>query len=238
MEFIGQYLIYLVLLVGAILSIVAKKLTITGGITGFIVAVLIFKGAGYAGIEMLALFFIVGSAATGWKSSKKQQDGIDKPGSSRRTAGQVLANGGTAVLLGGVAWYFPGHSQILRLMIAGSLASATADTLSSELGSVYGRRFYDVITFKLSKPGPDGVISLEGTLIGIVGAALISTVYTLNFGFNHTFWMILVAGTIGNLFDSILGATLERKGVIGNNMVNFCNTATGAVVCLLLWLVY
>jgi len=234
MDFIDHYLIYVVLSIGAILSIVAKKLTVTGGTTGFAVALLIFKGAGYAAIEMLALFFIAGSAATGWKSAKKQRTGLQETGSNRRTAGQVIANGGTAALLGGCSWLWPEHAAILQLAIAGSLASATADTLSSELGSVYGRRFYDIITFKASSPGPDGVVSLEGTLIGIAGAAMIAAIYVLNPGNAGFAWSIVFAGAIGNLADSVLGATLERENIIGNNAVNFLNTAIGAAICLLL----
>jgi uncharacterized membrane protein len=52
-------------------------------------------------------------------------------------------------------------------------------------------------------------------------------------GFGKTFWLIVLTGTIGNLADSILGATYERKGAIGNNAVNFLNTLIAA---LLIWL--
>ncbi len=45
---------------------------------------------------------------------------------------------------------------------------------------------------------------------------------------------IIMAGAVGNITDSLLGATLERSGIINNNWVNFINTFTGAVVCLLL----
>jgi uncharacterized protein (TIGR00297 family) len=226
--------IYAILLAGAAISVVLKKLTPAGGITGFVVACLIFIGAGYTGITMLALFFILGTGATGWPAGKKRSTGISKRESGQRTAGQVLANGGAAATLGGLAWYFPVHVALFQLMMAGSLSSATADTLSSELGGVYGRRFYDIITFKKVSPGPDGVLSLEGTLIGIAGAFLIAITYFVGFGCYSSAWIIIVAGAIGNLSDSILGATLERKGLIGNNAVNFLNTCVGAGVCLLL----
>jgi uncharacterized protein (TIGR00297 family) len=232
-----RYIIYIFLLAGAALSIVLKKLTVAAGMSGALVGLFIYKGCGYTGIIMLALFFILGSAFTGWRAEKKQALGIVEKDKGRRTTGQVLANGGCAAILGAIALYQPQQALILQLMMAGSLASATADTLSSELGAVYGRRFYDVISFKKVPPGPDGVVSLEGTLIGIAGAGLIALVYAVGFGFNYGIFIIIAAGATGNLTDSLLGATLERLGLIGNNTVNFLNTCAGAAVSLLLhWL--
>ena len=182
---------------------------------------------------MLVIFFISGTAATGWRRAKKERVGAAEENKGRRTAWQVIANGGVAAILGAIAWYKPGCTPLLQLMIAGSLASATGDTLSSELGTVYGSRFYDVLSFKRTAAGPDGVISLEGTLIGIAGAALIAAVYTCSLGWDYHFLWIIIAGAIGNFADSVLGATLERRGLIDNNMVNFLNTLIGALVCLL-----
>ena len=237
MAFISQYFIYVILLAGAALSIIKQKLTVTGGTTGFVVAVLIFNGAGYTGIVMLAMFFIAGSAATGWQAGKKQLTGMTDADSQRRTAGQVIANGGVAAVLGGVAWFHPAFAHLLQPAIAGSLAAATADTLSSELGTLYGRRFYDILTFKSANPGADGVVSIEGTLIGVLGAVAIAAVYAVGLGYNNLVWIIVFAGAAGNLADSILGATLERNGLMGNNAVNFLNTCTGAGICLLaVWL--
>jgi uncharacterized protein (TIGR00297 family) len=225
--------VYIFLLTGAILSRISRKLTNTASITAGFVGLLVYKGAGITGFAMLITFFVCGTIATGWQIKTKQMAGFAEKESNRRTAGQVIANGGVAAILGGTAWFLTGYTPIIRLMIAGSLAAATADTLSSELGSLYGQRFYDIISFKRALPGPDGVISLEGTLIGVAGAALIAIVYAVTFGFNYFGW-IIIAGATGNLVDSLLGAVLERRGIIGNNAVNFLNTCTGASVCLLL----
>jgi len=227
-------IVYVVLLIAATLSFTTRKLTLAGAATGALVGLLIYKGAGYPGLIMLTVFFIAGSWATGHHFNKKTELGTAERHKGRRTAGQVLANGGMAALLGAWAWYNPGHSSIAAIMIAGSFAAATADTLSSELGTVYGRRFFNILTFKTDQRGLNGVVSLEGTLIGLVGAALIAIVYTFNFGWGLSFCWIILAGFTGNVVDSVLGALLERKGLIGNNMVNFLNTLTGAGVCYLL----
>jgi uncharacterized protein (TIGR00297 family) len=231
---IADIIIYIFLLIGGALSYITRKLTLPGAITGALVGLFIYKGSGYTSIAMLALFFIAGSWATGWQDNKKATIGAAEKHKGRRTAGQVLANGGVAAILGALAWYLPTYSLILQLMIAGSFAAATADTLSSELGMVYGRNFYNILSLKKDQRGLDGVVSLEGTLIGLVGSALIAIIYAISFGWSMAVCWIIIAGFIGNLVDSILGASIERKGWVGNNMVNFLNTAVGAVVCWML----
>ncbi|GAB3926797.1 DUF92 domain-containing protein [Mucilaginibacter myungsuensis] len=233
---ITDILIYTALLLGGLLSYRFKKLTLAGALTGAIVGALIYKGAGYTGIALLATSFIAGTVATTWQAKQKATLPGNESESSQRTAGQVLANGGTAAILGALAILLPAYQQIFQLMIAGSLASATADTLSSELGTVYGKRFFNIITFKRDERGLDGVISLEGTMIGIAGAALIGLVYSAGFGWSVNLLWIIAAGFVGNVTDSALGATMERNGLIGNNVVNFLNTATGAVVAGILTL--
>ncbi len=225
-------LVYLTLLLAGIWSYTSGKLTVWGSITGVVTGIIIFKGAGLVGFLMLTLFFVIGSAATKWKRDKKALMNSTDTHKGRRTAAQVVANSGVAVLLATYVLWKPEYFNVIQLMIAGSFAAATADTLSSELGTVYGSRFYNIISLKKDTAGLDGVVSLEGTLIGITGAFLISVVYAFFAGWNINLLWIVIAGFTGNLLDSVLGATLERQGLIGNNVVNFLNTAVGAVVCL------
>lgn len=201
----------------------------SGAITGGVIAAMIFIGAGYTGLSMLGAFFIFGTAATVWKKREKRPIKLKDDQSVKRNAGQVLANGGVAAITGTLIYFMPAKTELLRLMMAASLASAMADTLSSELGVVYGRRFYNVINWKRNERGLDGVISLEGTLIGIAGSTIIAVIYAFGFGWNNGILFILIAGTIGNLADSVLGALLERRHYLNNDMVNFLNTFIAAL---------
>jgi uncharacterized protein (TIGR00297 family) len=228
--------ILIVIITGVFVSITFKKLTIIAALTGAVIAWLIFTGTGYTGIIMMTSFFILGSVATSWKIKTKQQLGLAEINKGKRTAAQVIANAGVAALLSIIIWINPLQKEVLSLMVAAVFSSATADTLSSELGNIYGSKFYNITTFKKDQRGLNGVISVEGTLIGLVGSSIIAIIYAAGLGWhNKNMLFVILAGTIGNLSDSLLGATVERKRLMGNNIVNFLNTMIAAITTLLLY---
>jgi uncharacterized protein (TIGR00297 family) len=228
------YFLPVILSAGVFLSVKAKKLTLRAALTAALLGVCLYMGAGYYGILMAATLFLLSALATSNKTGIKEALGVAEKNNGQRTAAQVLANVGTAGLMGLLCFFYPVKIDLFRLMMAASLASAAADTISSEMGTVYGKRFYNIISLKKDQKGLDGVISLEGTAFGLAVSIIIAAVYAFSFGWNSNFWWIVIAGTIGNLADSVLGATLERKHYLGNNAVNFLNTVIAAVVAMLL----
>lgn len=220
----------LLLASGMAYSVRARKLTGPAAAVGGLLGLAIFAGAGWAGLGLLVLFFGLGTGASAWRVADKRRLGLAEANKGRRTTGQVLANAGVAAVLGLVAWRYPAAAPLARLMLAGSLGAATADTLASELGNVYGRRYYNILTARPDTRGENGVVSLEGTLLGLAGNAIVAAFYCACFGWGAAFGWLLLAGTTGNLLDSVLGATLERRGVLGNDAVNSLNTLAGALV--------
>lgn len=221
---------YLILFFGMIGSILLRKLSPIGALAGGLIGAFVFLGAGYTGLGMLVLFFLLGTLSTQW-GHKFKVDLFNEPiVKTGRTAGQVIANGGIAGLCGLGIILFTSQQNLLRLVMASSLASATADTLASELGTLYGRKFYNCLTLKKDKKGLNGVISLEGTVIGAVGALLIALIYSVGYGFSILLLVIVLAGMAGNLADSILGAGFERRSLLKNNQVNFLSTLVAAIL--------
>ncbi|QJB32250.1 DUF92 domain-containing protein [Chitinophaga oryzae] len=206
------------------------KLSVSAAMAAGLTGLLVFAGAGYPGIALLGTFFMLGTLATSHKKNIKAAIAADGAHPEKRKAGQVFANGGAAALMALLMLADPARRELYGLMLAGSLASATADTVSSELGTVYGRRFFNILTFRKEPKGLDGVVSLEGTLLGAAGAGVIAVVYALAAGFDRRIAFIVIAGILGNLMDSVLGAALERKHYIGNDAVNFSNTLFAALV--------
>ncbi|MCF6405431.1 DUF92 domain-containing protein [Chitinophaga filiformis] len=218
----------ILLILGSIMFICirTKKLTIPAALLAGIIGAVTFFGTSWIGLLSLILFFILGVWATSHRKDLKAKitsDGIHPEG---RKASQVFANGGVAGIVSFIACLDRSHIALYELMVAASLASALADTLSSELGMVYGRNFYNIWSFKREPKGLDGVVSLEGTLIGAAGAGMMALLYA---GFDKRGIIVLLAGILGNLLDSVLGATLERNKYIGNDVVNFLNTFFAAI---------
>lgn len=225
-----------ILIVGAIASIMARKLTVAAAITGAVLGWLVFVGSGFTGIAMMTAFFVLGTLATSFKKQHKEQLHLSETNGTRRVASQVFANAGAAAICGLLVFVLPAYAFVFGLMIAAALSSATADTLSSEMGNVYGKKFYNVLSFKKDTKGLNGVVSFEGTAFGVAGSITIAGIYSVGFGFSvSTFFIIIIAGTAGNLFDSVLGASLERKQVLNNDAVNFSNTVVGAAAAYILF---
>ena len=155
--------------------------------------------------------------ATQWGLDRKTSIGAAEQHAGKRDAGQVLANGGIAGILGAIAWLNPAQEKVFFLMLAAAMSSATADTLSSELGTLYGKKYVNILDFRRGIRGENGVVSFEGTMIGIAGSLIIAFIAYLKTGDLQDIFIIMIAGTFGNLVDSLLGATLERKKLLSNN---------------------
>ncbi len=160
-----------------------------------------------------------------------------------RSASQVLANLGAAGLLSaagldGLLDRFapPGGLLspsffLMRVALLAVLAEATADTVSSEIGAAFGGRPFLLTTFRREEPGTDGAVSLTGTLAGSIAAALVVAVGIWSMGLTLREGLAaFLGGVAGLVFDSFLGATVERRGWIGNDWVNFLSTIVGGAV--------
>jgi uncharacterized membrane protein len=77
----------------------------------------------------------------------------------KRSIRNVLANGGVAGILSFIAFILPEYHFTLFTMAIASFAVACSDTLSSELGNVYGRNYFNIISWKSAPRGVDGAVS-------------------------------------------------------------------------------
>lgn len=90
-----------------------------------------------------------------------------------------------------------------------------------------------MINLRTVEAGTDGAVSLAGTLAGVLAAGIVAAIGTLALGGNQTmFWVSCAGSVFGFLFDSLLGATLEKWSWLNNDAVNFLSTAGAAAFAL------
>jgi uncharacterized protein (TIGR00297 family) len=84
-------------------------------------------------------------------------------------------------------------------------------------------------------PGTEGAISLEGTLGGLAGGAIIAAAGALA-GLYAPPWALAIAaaGLLGSLAESVIGTVAESRGWLDNDLLNALNTAIGAGIVLLM----
>jgi uncharacterized protein (TIGR00297 family) len=213
----------------------ARSIDRWGAASAIVIGTLITAALGLAGLAVMVAFFIVGSGATRLGYRVKAARGIAQEKGGARGWRNAWANGGVAAALALMAGFTAGETRALFVLAyAAAVATAAADTCSSEIGKAYGRRTFLITTFRPVPPGTEGAVSLEGTLGGLAGGAVIAAVGAMG-GLYSPAWAIAVAaaGLLGSLAESVIGTVAERRGWLDNDLLNALNTAIGAGIVIL-----
>jgi uncharacterized protein (TIGR00297 family) len=220
-------------LVFSVLGRVVRGVTTGGAIAGAAVCFALLWVAGLAGFDSLLTVFVLTWFATRVGYKHKQRLGTAEARTGRNAL-QVLANLGTpagCAILYSTLW----PDRRLLVAIAATLAEAAADTVSSEMGQALGGTPRLITTWKKVEPGTDGAITLAGTMDGATAAIAVGLVFAFTRILSWRLFAVCIgAGIAGMIFDSLLGATLERRRWLGNNTVNFASTVVAAGVAFLL----
>jgi uncharacterized protein (TIGR00297 family) len=123
------------------------------------------------------------------------------------------------------------------VMYVGCVASAAADTLASEIG-VTGGIPRMITTFKQVPIGTNGGITVTGETVALLGGFGVSVVALLLQVITPQMMAICtLAGFVGTNIDSVIGATLENKGFLGNAGTNLLATLGGGLFAVILYLI-
>lgn len=191
--------VFLIVVIGLI-TYWRKALDLFGSLFMIIMGIVIIFTAGANWLILIFLFLILGLVSTKYKHQYKKDIGVYE---GTRTLKNVISNGIVPFIMAA----FGNYGGFI-----GSIATATADTLASEIGVTVQPRL--ITTFKKVPPGTDGGISVVGTAAGIIGAGIIGVAAYLLGIFPDPFVTLkisIIAGTVGCFVDSILGAVLEKK---------------------------
>ncbi len=235
-----------------------RSLTRSGALAGFATGTLCVAAGWSWGILLLG-FFATASVLSkiGEAAKAKLLDPVVEKG-GERDGWQVAANGSVyAAAAAGAIW--SGDARLFAIGI-GALAASTADTWSTELGTLGGGTPRLIVSGRRVPAGTSGGLTAAGSIGAFVGAIVAATA-AVALHWPVSFLAAAAGGTAGAFGDSLLGATLQSKrwcntckasterkihscgtltahasGLtwLNNDGVNFASTIIGGLVALLL----
>jgi uncharacterized protein (TIGR00297 family) len=210
----------------ALLARVVRGVNWSGAVGGGAACFVLFASAGPGAFATLVALFAATWVSTRAGYRRKQELGLAERRDGRNAA-QVLAN---VVVAAAAALIFgaTGNAVWLVALIA-ALAEAATDTVASEVGQARRRDALMITTGERVAAGTDGGITFWGTAAGLAAGTVIAVVATAcGVGRAHEIWVPVTAGFLGMIADSLLGATIQRRGWVSNQGVNFLATLAAA----------
>ena len=193
-----------------------RSLTLSGSLMAVIVGALTFSFGGPLVAAAVIIFFIAGSVLSRVHTPRADQARVLASKGAQRDAAQVAANGGVATacaIVGGVTALY-GWPHASRFMIAAvcAIAAASGDTWSTEIGALARGPARLITNMKVVDAGTSGGVTILGIVAapfggaigGLAGAARPDILV-----FPEWVAICAVAGMIGSVVDSLLGATIQ-----------------------------
>lgn len=210
--FFSQSVVIRILIGVAVLSCISiyahlkKQLTVSGIVAAFLVGFIHIYIGGPSALLMMMFFFL--SCAVIAKLIPDKSGRIHKKGAQRDMA-QVFANSLPAVA-GLFIYRLTPYKDIGLITFASSLAEAISDTWAGDIGIISRKDPVSILTFTKVPKGLSGGISILGCGASLMASFLMSLLFVGCYSMDLVVISIVtISGTLGALFDSFLGATLQ-----------------------------
>ena len=150
----------------------------------------------------------------------------------------IFGNCLASIIIFGAGYLFSGNIGMIAFNVGAlaAISAAFSDTLSSEIGLLSKRSPRLITTFKKIKKGTDGGVTLLGLTAGFIGTLITALFFWLAKYPNKIIIIIALAGILGSVIDSYIGALIERKGYFDNNQTNFSATFITGLIALIVFI--
>ena len=222
-------LIYIFALVLGVSAYWLKVADVEAVLSEILICFLVVLFGGIIWFMLLLCFYLLGSGFTKYKYTQKLELRIAQARGGVRGYRNVYSN--SLVPLGLAICFGAYGNDLFVFAFLGAVATATGDTLASEIGETSRTRPRMITTFRQVDPGVDGGVTLLGEASGLFGATIIGILALAAEMTGHSgFLASVIGGFLGTNFDSLLGATVQRRGRLSNDGVNLLSTLFGAIV--------
>ena len=188
-----------------------RLLSVSGQWAAFLLGTLA-AAAGWTWAALLAAFFASSTALTRWRAEEKaRRTERALPPDRERTGYQVLANGGAFVFLALLVQ--PDGGERWATGALGALAAASADTWSTEVGTLLGGTPRSIWSGRPLPVGISGGITIVGLAAGLAGAGFIAGLGALLLPLPpaRVAAVSAAAGMTGCIADSLAGGAIQAR---------------------------
>jgi len=205
---------FFVVVAFALAAVLLNTIDARGFLASATVGFAVMYGGGFSWFIIVAVFFSLGVAFTLYKYGYKRRLGSAQGKGGARNWPHILANGGLASIA--AIWNIKSPGTIPATVFLGAISTSAADTVATELG-LLSRSQPMLITHPSQQvtPGTSGGVTALG-FVGATFASLVIGIMALALGILPGPYVILpvcvIGGVIGAVFDSLVGATVQRKG--------------------------
>jgi uncharacterized protein (TIGR00297 family) len=212
----ATFYLFVVITLG-LMAYKAKAVDLGGSIASIFVGYLIILGGGPYWFIVMLVFFIISTQFTKFRYNYKERLGFAQEKGGARSWTNVLANGGAAAIFSIMEFRFGGW--IFAGAFLGAIASATADTLATEIGLLSRKEPRLITNLKKKVPmGTSGGVTLIGTVAAFFAAFIIGITATIlkiieDASPTNILIIVTLGGIIGSITDSVIGATIQRTGL-------------------------
>ncbi len=219
-----------VTIVLAAAAVAARALTPAAGAVAAAFGCVIVVLAGYPFLALLILFVVGSALATRYRLEEKRARNLQEGRSGERGVSNVLAHIviPTGLVVGAILSPFVLPFPTLAILYSCALAFGASDTFASEFGVLAGEA-RSIVSGKPVPAGTNGGITGLGELFALFGAGSTAAVALALFtlwgegpGNGPLFFVTATAaGFVACQVDSVLGETLENRGLLTKGTTNF-----------------
>lgn len=178
-----------------------RWLDLPGALSGGLIAGVAVGLGGWAWIIPAALFFSLTSLLTAYRRPVRT--------GGMRTMSQVAVNAGLPVLIPVIGYAFT-RDPLWYAVSIGGIAAGIADSWASEIGRFSSREPLSLRSWTRVPKGTSGAVSPLGTAATVLGALAVGAFGALFAGL-VMLPVGLVAGVVGSLVDTTIGATVQAR---------------------------
>lgn len=243
-----------------------RVLDLVGSLLAFTMGMIIWLYASVYWLVILISFMIFGFIATKFKYGYKKAMGVGEGDKGKRGGYNVLANALVPTIIAfmyGVYSFYNKESIFVRVasvVYLSAVSVGAADTFASEIGVLSNKVYWILDPRKKVEVGTDGGFSVLGQAAALCGAVLTTalgcylfytypqaaldpngtlgiSLYTL-LNIKFVIAISIIVGFAGCQIDSVLGATLQKRGYLTNSSVNHVAIGIGALLAMgvVLWI--